>query len=208
MNTKEKIMRAAISMFNERGFARVSLGEISDALAMSKGNLTYHYKNREELLKAIYEKMFQEMESFMGKKEVSPLELLTNIPRINQEFTYAYRFFFANLVSISQEFPWVATRHRKVVAIRLEAGEKVLHFLVQSGDLLPEPHPQTFASLSHLIWMTSTFWHVQHPILPEDHPAHHTGSLSSTLTSIITPYLTPQGLTKWQNLNPHQHENN
>jgi len=207
MKTKEKIIHTAIEMFNERGFGRVSLGEISQQLNMSKGNLTYHFKNRGDLLKAIYEKMFTEMEGFVQSQDIPPLALLVKVPLVTQQFTHRYRFFFANLVTLSQEFPWIALQHQQIVANRLKFATALLHNLVQRGEFLPEPQPLVFEKLAHLVWMTTTFWHVQYPILPPDHPAHQTKALASTISTIIQPFLSPKGLEEWNHLNAIQNEN-
>jgi len=42
-HTKQKIVNTTIRLFNESGFANVSLPHIAKAMGISLGNLTYHF---------------------------------------------------------------------------------------------------------------------------------------------------------------------
>lgn len=52
-NTKQIIIDTAKAMFNERGYNSVSIGDISNELGISKGNFTYYFKKKEDLMEAI-----------------------------------------------------------------------------------------------------------------------------------------------------------
>lgn len=43
-NLRDKILETSIELFNKNGYAYVTLRDISDALNISPGNLTYHFK--------------------------------------------------------------------------------------------------------------------------------------------------------------------
>lgn len=208
MKTKQKILHTAITMFNEHGFSRVSLRDIADQMKISPGNLTYHYRNRDDLLKAIYEQMFNEMEVFFGQEISDPMEILFGLPLQSRTFTYQYRFFFADLRAIIQEFPWLVDRHQAVVQKRMAGGQAILEGLIKIGHFIPPGSPDTYPYLLHILWMVPTFWYNQHPVLPKDHPAHQDGFLHETIFALIQPYLTPQGLNKWNQLNTGSNEAN
>ena len=57
MNTKEKIIQQAIALFNENGFDLVNLLDIARSLNKSRGNLAYHFPDKESLLEAISKKL-------------------------------------------------------------------------------------------------------------------------------------------------------
>ena len=44
-------MAEATKTFNKSGFNAVNLFELSNQLGISRGNLTYHFKDKESLLK-------------------------------------------------------------------------------------------------------------------------------------------------------------
>jgi AcrR family transcriptional regulator len=45
-----EILRSAAAAFRRRGYHGASVGEIASALGMTKGNLYYYFKNKEEIL--------------------------------------------------------------------------------------------------------------------------------------------------------------
>ncbi len=50
---KTEILHTAEQMFDEFGCTAVSLRNIADTLGISVGNLTYHYKRKEDLMEAV-----------------------------------------------------------------------------------------------------------------------------------------------------------
>ena len=53
ITTRQKIINKAVELFNKSGFASITLFEIAGELNMTRGNLTYHFKDKDVLLKAI-----------------------------------------------------------------------------------------------------------------------------------------------------------
>lgn len=52
-NTRQQILVAAKKLFNERGYNDVSTRDISDSIGISKGNLTYYFKKKEDIVEAL-----------------------------------------------------------------------------------------------------------------------------------------------------------
>lgn len=50
---KSEILETARELFNIRGYNEVSMRSIADALGISVGNLTYHFKKKEDLVEAV-----------------------------------------------------------------------------------------------------------------------------------------------------------
>ncbi len=56
MNTKQtrdQIVEAADDLFYQKGFERTSFTDIADAVDISRGNFYYHFKTKDEILKAV-----------------------------------------------------------------------------------------------------------------------------------------------------------
>ena len=62
-NTHQLITESAISLFNAETVAAVSTNHIAEAAGISPGNLYYHFGNREEIVRAIFETMVPEWQS-------------------------------------------------------------------------------------------------------------------------------------------------
>lgn len=52
-DTRQKILDSARELFNVHGYNGVSLQDISDAVGISKGNLTYHFSKKEEIMEEL-----------------------------------------------------------------------------------------------------------------------------------------------------------
>ena len=61
LNTKQKIVSQAITLYNAKGVTNVTSRHIAKTLHMSHGNLEYHFPNKEILLMAIYGQMRKEI---------------------------------------------------------------------------------------------------------------------------------------------------
>lgn len=68
--TKQKIAEAARTLFGQKGYASTSIEDIVSATQISKGNMYYHFKNKEGLFLYLLEEWTREWaEQFQSKKE-------------------------------------------------------------------------------------------------------------------------------------------
>jgi len=52
--TREKILMTAARMFSERGYDRVTVREIANAIGINSGSLYNHFASKDEILKSLY----------------------------------------------------------------------------------------------------------------------------------------------------------
>ncbi len=57
MTTKEKILDDALTLFSEKGYANVFVGDIADRVGIKAPSLYKHYKNKKAIFDAIIEEM-------------------------------------------------------------------------------------------------------------------------------------------------------
>ena len=58
MSTREKILDTALTLFNNEGTSAVSTNHIAEAAGISPGNLYYHFRNKEEIIRGLFERLF------------------------------------------------------------------------------------------------------------------------------------------------------
>ena len=62
MNTKEKILDEALTLFSEKGYANVFVGDIAEAVGIKAPSLYKHYKNKKAIFDAIIDQMNRRFE--------------------------------------------------------------------------------------------------------------------------------------------------
>lgn len=96
LKTKERILETALALFNSANTQAATTNHIASAMGISPGNLHYHYKNREEIIFALYEQMHQKLfpdASFIPQ----------TLPALNEQhkqfalISWEYRFFYREL---------------------------------------------------------------------------------------------------------------
>jgi len=196
--TKEKIIREAVRLFNEEGFAHVSLRDISKAIGISQGNLTYHFKTKEMLMMAIYEQMLGESQTYIMPGGFLTLHHFEQMMVKFYEYQRTYRFFFIDIVHISRVFPKLGKIYEQSVYLRMADGRKLIDYYVETGRMKPENELIDYGRLGHVIWMTSAFWLSQKAVIHRG--AYQKESPIQHLWHIVIPYLTEKGLAEYQEI--------
>ena len=160
MKTKERIIETAIGLFNEQGTGVVSTNHIAEGLSMSPGNLYYHFRNKEEIIRAILERMIAKWEAlytFPGERAPR----LTDVQQIvTKKFllVWDYRFFYRELSALVQRDPVLKSRYQQIRRERLAKLEALFErFLNAPSPRSPET-PTSFTNLARLCWLISDYW--------------------------------------------------
>ena len=59
MGTRERIIDAALQMFNENGERAVTTNHIASKLGISPGNLYYHFRNKQAIIANLFDRYEQ-----------------------------------------------------------------------------------------------------------------------------------------------------
>ena len=71
MNTKEKILDEALTLFSEKGYANVFVGDIADRVGIKAPSLYKHYKSKKAIFEAIIEEMNRRFEEQAKAMQIS-----------------------------------------------------------------------------------------------------------------------------------------
>lgn len=67
LDTRGRILRAALDLFATRGYQRTSLREIAERLDLTKAGVLYHFPAKEHLLVALIEPLVSDLESVLAR---------------------------------------------------------------------------------------------------------------------------------------------
>src|ERR1044071_6890013 len=93
MPNRKRVLDAALQLFNERGTAVVSTNHIAAAASISPGNLYYHFRNKEEIIRTLFEQLFDAHDHiFEVPNDGAPTFAdLRRIVRLNFDLLLEYR---------------------------------------------------------------------------------------------------------------------
>ena len=158
--TRKRILDAAVTLFNERGTAAVSTNHIAAEAGISPGNLYYHFRNKEEIIRAILERMFTAWGgTWEDPQNHTPrFEDLMHLVRQNFELLWQYRFFYRETVALMMRDPVLAERHAEMQSSRLELQQRVYRQFVDVGVMRQPDDPKAIPDLVRTGWILATNW--------------------------------------------------
>ncbi len=135
--TKSNIIQKAIDLFNECGTAAVSLNSLAEALGISTGNLQYHYRSKEEILRTILEVMFSDWNTVYQGMDTEPFTAATlrRSLRISFSLVWKYRFFYRELNALLRNDKLLAKRYAAIQEQRLAQQETFTKRLAKSNGV-------------------------------------------------------------------------
>ena len=120
MKTRDRIVAAALALFNEQGEARVTTNHIAAHLGISPGNLYYHFRNKNDIIHCIFAKYSAHLrKSFTpvtGSASASPALWFHYLDAVFYVM-WEFRFLYANLNDILLRDPEL---HRQYLELQQE----------------------------------------------------------------------------------------
>jgi AcrR family transcriptional regulator len=157
--TQTKILDTAVTLFNAEGTARVSCNRIAEECEISKGNLHYHYKNKEEIIFGIWGRVSQEIEQSWG--EDAPTPTITHMAEITQRqfnLMWRYRFFYRELTTLLDRDPLLKHRFIQIRKKREGSVRRFFLALVENGVLVLPDEDNALESLLQIAWIVTEHW--------------------------------------------------
>lgn len=189
-DTQQRIIERSVGLFNVHGVGAVSLNRIAESLRISNGNLHYHFRTKDELVRAIFDRVRAE------PLQVTSADLMT--PTVAHmrfmferysELVWRYRFFFRELATLVQNDALLRQRYFENRRLRLAVLERFFERLVGVGVMRrPEP-PITIASLVQLSWIVSDTWLFYEAPEPSNLDALQMETGYQLLLAVFAPYM-------------------
>ena len=144
-NNRDRIISASLSLFNRSGVVGMSTNHIAAYAEISPGNLYYHFKNKEEIIRQLFDMMSQQVETYLAKDiDQHPTRFFFQL----FELFWRYRFFHRELYQLRRQDPALSRKWRRHFAkskrlllkrlqhwqdrgiLRDELGQDELNFLI------------------------------------------------------------------------------
>ncbi len=159
MKTKDRILLGALELFNTDGATEVTTNDISRQLKMSPGNLYFHFKNKEQIVREIFKKMATETITVWKPQtklaqQKQKIQLIDFIDK-NLNLYWKYRFFHREMYILRKKDPELSKlwhKHLKRTSLMMVILYKQW---VKSGYMVPIQSKYEMEFVGELLFVAS-----------------------------------------------------
>lgn len=160
MTTREKILDTALTLFNKDGTSAVSTNHIAEAAGISPGNLYYHFKNKEEIIHELFQRLYTAWDTELQASDPNTIQLadITHIVETNYQIIWRYRFAYRELTALLHQD---AELHKGFLAVRqrgFDGFRELLNACAAAKIIRMPKDQQEIEELQEIIWLISEFW--------------------------------------------------
>ncbi|SFM91124.1 transcriptional regulator, TetR family [Chitinophaga sp. YR627] len=191
MDTKEKILAAALKLYNSKGI-NTTTRHIAASMSISAGNLHYHYKHTDDIIRTLYEKLEAEFDGLMGNvQEEGEMSLATLNRSFGQSFQvlYKYRFIFLHFVEIGTRVPDIRNAYHQLVK-RREAEFKALFYQLAAAGVFRKDIPdEIWSALVTQIFIVNDYWLSMNEMTDRLKGKEAAAAYQQLVNALLYPYL-------------------
>ncbi|MFY0600051.1 MAG: TetR/AcrR family transcriptional regulator [Cyclobacteriaceae bacterium] len=164
MTTKEKILEAALHLFNNQGVESITTRHVATSLGMSQGNLHYHFPNKNKLLEKLYE-MFKEGLVKRSSYQMGTFGLaqIYESLLLNFDWMWENRFLFLDREIVWRRLPNIKRETQGLITMKTRQLNAAIETLKQQGVFradLDQAQVDSFINLYQIIinsWQSSAY---------------------------------------------------
>ena len=196
-DTKTRILDTALNLFNRAGERNVTTNHIAAHLAISPGNLYYHFRNKSDIIYEIFLEYEKLVDFYLDIPEDRAMTLDDMTFYLESVFDglWSYRFFHRDLEYLLDSDKRLRQDYRDFTNRCLTSISRIFEKLAEAGII--EPQEEDLRSAMSLnVWLVITNWMA---FLKTAHAAEESACLTLTelkqgIYQVLTleiPYLTP-----------------
>ncbi|MEO0981316.1 MAG: TetR/AcrR family transcriptional regulator [Pseudomonadota bacterium] len=190
MDTKTRILKASLALFNEEGEDNQAAIDIANALEISPGNLYYHFKGKDAIIHALFDEFEEELRIVLAGAERlsgSPEDLWVYLHILADEI-WDFRFFYLNLVSLLRRYPDLARRFRRLTEAKRGALSEALQRVEAGGGA--DFEGAALDLVVDQILYRLIFWPIMAAVDGRDEAGDLVDEVILHCVSAVAPYLT------------------
>ena len=132
--TQALILKVALELFNEHRSASVSTNRIAEACEISKGNLNYHFRTKQDIILALFADITVEMNRAWYEDHRNPtMEHMAFMFVRQLRLIWRYRFFYREIIPLLRESKLLRRRFNEVRVRRVAEVKRFMKGLIAAG---------------------------------------------------------------------------
>lgn len=156
--TREKILAQSLRMFNEIGEPNTTTSAIANEMNISPGNLYYHFRNKDDIVNALFEGFEGEIDALLDAsltREVH-FEDAWLFLHLLFEAIWKYRFVYRDLNDLLSRNRHLETHFQVILARKMSAARALCSALARSREL--HATEREVESLATNMVLVATYW--------------------------------------------------
>jgi AcrR family transcriptional regulator len=139
--TRERILELSLRLFNDFGEANVNTTLIAEQMAISPGNLYYHFKNKDDIIQSIFQQFERELERLLAASNAPASDRAPNVEdawlflHLLFELIWKYRFFYRDLNNLLINSRKLELRFKTLLEDKVKMARWLCKGLASRGEL-------------------------------------------------------------------------
>ena len=156
--TRERILQAALMLFNRFGEPSVTVSAIAADMGISHGNLYYHYPSKEKIVEDLFRDFRRDIERTLAAPESRPAhaEDVWLFLHLMFETIFKYRFLYRDLNELLSRHHSIEKYFQELLEHQTETATTIMRRLVEAGAM--QATPAEIATLSENMTIIATYW--------------------------------------------------
>jgi AcrR family transcriptional regulator len=158
MKTRDRILAAALELFNQQGERKVTTNHIAAHLEMSPGNLYYHFKNKQEIIYELflnYEEYVDANLNVPADRKLSVEDKLNYLQKVFQGL-WEYRFIHRDMEHLVLAEERLHSRYREFFR-RCQQKTQAIYEGLRDANII-EIDQRDLEGLALNTWIVVTSW--------------------------------------------------
>ena len=195
MNTKDKIIGTAIDLFNIHGTKAISTNHIAKEMGISPGNLYYHFRSKNDIIRSISDNFSNELGSVFKIQLDTIADFSSNLTSLFNRFfkiQQSYQFLFLEGVHLTKQDSRLLDNYTNLRSLIKKGYHELLSNLVKI-KIMKRQSLNIIDDLLDAQWIIKWYW-INHTIL--DRNTYDDSQIKKGIKlsfSIIKPQLTSIG---------------
>lgn len=158
MDVKTNVQKTALELFNKSGSEKISTNEIAKTAQISPGTLYYYFKNKEEIINAIFIDMSNEYEEEFEKR----IDLLAGFNKQiylfdDSEFFNKYSFIFSELGALLRNNKDFFELNKKFNERREKHLFLIFKLLQNQEIIIQELNDNLIMKIIRIVWFNKAY---------------------------------------------------
>jgi AcrR family transcriptional regulator len=156
--TRERILELSLRLFNAQGEPNVTTSAIADEMNISPGNLYYHFRNKDDIVNALFEQYEREIDGLLelpsGRR--ADVEDAWLFLHLLFETIWRHRFVYRDLTDLLTRNRRIETHFKRILERKTRAARSLCDGLAAADQL----HASDFEidALATNMVVVSTWW--------------------------------------------------